>query len=69
MRHEIEVRETVSEQFPHLIFHNFATKLGSRVMNILKYLFPVPKLDSKRTMTFANENDFISFRFEINFIF
>ena len=31
-------------------------------MNILKYLFPVPKDDSKRVMTFRNENDFISFR-------
>ena len=30
--------------------------------NILKYLFPVPKEDSKRVMTFANTKDFISFR-------
>ena len=30
--------------------------------NILKYLFPVPKDDSKRVITFSNENDFISFR-------
>jgi U3 small nucleolar ribonucleoprotein protein IMP4 len=33
-----------------------------QVSNILKYLFPVPKEDSKRIMTFANENDYISFR-------
>jgi U3 small nucleolar ribonucleoprotein protein IMP4 len=31
-------------------------------MSILKYLFPVPKEDSKRVMTFANHDDFISFR-------
>ena len=31
-------------------------------MSVLKYLFPVPKDESKRVMTFANENDFISFR-------
>ena len=31
-------------------------------MNILKYLFPVPKEDSKRVLTFANHEDFISFR-------
>lgn len=31
----------------------------------LKYLFPVPKEDSKRVMTFSNENDFISFRHHV----
>ncbi|KAI8851723.1 anticodon-binding protein [Chytridium lagenaria] len=56
---------TVSEQYPHLIFNGFGTKLGSRVQNILKYLFPVPKEDSKRVMTFAQENDFISFRHHV----
>ena len=29
---------------------------------MLKYLFPVPKDDSRRVITFSNENDFISFR-------
>ncbi len=33
-----------------------------QVQDILKYLFPVPKEDSKRVLTFANQNDFISFR-------
>ncbi|TRY54454.1 hypothetical protein DNTS_023719 [Danionella cerebrum] len=32
------------------------------VSDILKYLFPVPKEDSKRVITFANAEDFISFR-------
>ncbi len=32
-------------------------------MNILKYLFPVPKEDSKRVVTFANQEDYISFRY------
>ena len=31
--------------------------------NILKYLFPVPKDESKRVVTFANNEDYISFRF------
>ena len=31
-------------------------------MNVLKYLFPVPKADSKRVITFANQEDYISFR-------
>ena len=34
-----------------------------QVQNILKYLFPVPKDDSKRVITFANQEDYISFRY------
>ncbi len=52
----------VSEEYPHLIFDQFDTKLGERLKNILRFLFPVPKSDAKRVMTFANRNDFISFR-------
>ena len=64
LRHDIASyhTSTVSEQYPHLIFENFSSTLGERVRDCLKYLFPVPKEDSKRVMTFANENDFISFR-------
>ncbi|KAF9469096.1 anticodon-binding protein [Collybia nuda] len=64
LRHDIGTYKntTVSEQYPHLIFENFSSKLGERVRDVLKYLFPVPKEDSKRVMTFSNEDDFISFR-------
>ena len=64
LRHDIDSfkSSTVSEQYPHLIFENFTSRLGERIQDILKYLFPCPKEDSKRVMTFANENDFISFR-------
>ncbi|KXJ15909.1 U3 small nucleolar ribonucleoprotein protein IMP4 [Exaiptasia diaphana] len=62
MRHDIPKTGTMSEAFPHLIFHNFKSKLGERVQNILKFLFPVPKEDSRRVMTFANQDDYISFR-------
>lgn len=64
LRHDIDSykKSTVSEQYPHLIFENFNSQLGERVRDALKYLFPVPKEDSKRVMTFSNENDFISFR-------
>jgi U3 small nucleolar ribonucleoprotein protein IMP4 len=61
-RHEIPDIGHMPEAKPHLIFHNFKTKLGERTMSILKYLFPVPKEDSKRVITFANHDDFISFR-------
>ncbi|XP_055525893.1 U3 small nucleolar ribonucleoprotein protein IMP4 [Wyeomyia smithii] len=62
MRHDIVDIGPMSEQKPHLIFHNFKTKLAERTMSILKYLFSVPKADSKRVMTFANHDDYISFR-------
>lgn len=64
LRHDISSHSTstVSEQYPHLIFEGFETKLGERVNGILKALFPVPKEDAKRVMTFANSADFISFR-------
>ncbi|ESO97212.1 hypothetical protein LOTGIDRAFT_201859 [Lottia gigantea] len=65
MRHDIPDVGTMSEAYPHLIFQNFSSKLGNRVKNILKFLFPVPKEDSKRIMTFMNDDDFISFRHHV----
>jgi len=65
LRHDIKEKETISQQYPHLIFHDFTTKLGERAQNILKYIFPVPKEDSKRIVTFANQSDYISFRHHI----
>jgi len=65
MRHDIPDTGTMSEAYPHLIFDNFSTPLGDRVTSILKYLFPVPKEDSKRVITFANNDDHISFRHHV----
>lgn len=65
MRHETDVDTSFSLEYPHLIFNNFKTKLGERVATILKYLFPVPKEESQRVMTFSNDNDFISFRHHV----
>ena len=64
LRHDVSSHadSTVSEQYPHLIFDGFSTRLGQRVMGILQALFPVPKDDAKRVMTFVNDRDFISFR-------
>ncbi|XP_069845557.1 U3 small nucleolar ribonucleoprotein protein IMP4 isoform X1 [Dipodomys merriami] len=36
--------------------------LVHQVSDILRYLFPVPKDDSHRVITFANQDDYISFR-------
>ena len=58
LRHDIGDKGevgTVSEAYPHLIFNNFSSKLGARCASILKFLFPVPKPDTKRVMTFANQ--------------
>ncbi|CAF3823473.1 unnamed protein product [Rotaria sordida] len=65
MRHDVPNVGPMSEQYPHLIFSNMTSKLGQRTMNILKYLFPVPKEDSHRTITFVNQDDYISFRHHI----
>lgn len=65
LRHDIGQKKevgTISEVYPHLIFDKFNSQLGQRFANILKHLFPVPKDDSKRVVTFANDNDYISFR-------
>lgn len=67
LRHDVPSgsTSTVSEQYPHLIFDGFSTKLGQRIMSVLKYLFPVPKDESTRVMTFQNQSDFISFRHHV----
>ena len=62
LRHDIEGVGPVSEAAPHLIFSGFATPLGARVRAVLSALFPPPKPDSARVLTFASDADFISFR-------
>jgi len=63
LRHDLKEKpDTMSEAYPHLVFQGFTTKLGDRISNVLKYMFPRPKDDSKRVITFANEGDLISFR-------
>lgn len=68
LRHDIgDKREvgTMSEAYPQLILDNFTSQLGARVSNIFKHLFPVPKPDAKRVITFANQADYISFRHHV----
>ena len=62
LRHEIEGSPPVSEAAPRLIFAGFTTPLGRRVQDILKHLFPPPRPDSARVLTFSNASDFVSFR-------
>ncbi|KIW00270.1 uncharacterized protein PV09_08160 [Verruconis gallopava] len=61
-------RGTVSESYPHLIFEGFSTKLGKRVVQILKHLFP-PREPSRqlgsRVVTFKNIEDSIEVRHHV----
>ncbi len=44
----------MSEIYPHVILENLTTPLGKWIGDVLKHLFPVPKANSKRIVTFAN---------------
>ena len=48
--------------WPCLTVHVLGLWQGERLATILKHLFPVPKADSKRVLTFSNDSDYISFR-------
>jgi U3 small nucleolar ribonucleoprotein protein IMP4 len=60
----------VSESYPHLIFEGFSTKLGLRVVQILKHLFPPRdasnvKAIGNRVLTFVNQEDCIECRHHV----
>jgi U3 small nucleolar ribonucleoprotein protein IMP4 len=70
LRHDIPnaTRGTVSESYPHLIFEGFETKLGKRVVQVLKHLFPPRDGNSKlgsRVVTFKNVEDSIEVRHHV----
>ena len=67
LRHDLPTfkETTMSLQYPHLILENFSSKLGKRIESILKFTFPVPREDSKRIITFNNDQDFINFRHHV----
>jgi U3 small nucleolar ribonucleoprotein protein IMP4 len=60
-------RGTVSESYPHLVFEGFKTKLGARVVQILKHLFPPrdPGKLGNRVVTFVNKEDNIEVRHHV----
>jgi U3 small nucleolar ribonucleoprotein protein IMP4 len=71
LRHDIpnSIRGTVSESYPHLIFDGFTSRLGQRVVKILKHVFPPrdpsqAKLGS-RVVTFKNIDDTIEVRHHV----
>jgi U3 small nucleolar ribonucleoprotein protein IMP4 len=61
-------RGTVSESYPHLIFEGFKTRLGLRVVQILKHIFPPregPHKIGNRIVTFKNVEDSIEVRHHV----
>ena len=62
MRRQIDDAPPISTAFPHLVFEDLSSKLGLRVKKILQALFPVPKPESRRLISFVNHNDWISVR-------
>lgn len=65
LRHDLGDKKqvgTVSEAYPRVILDNLTSKLGTRIGTMLKHLFPSPKPDAKRVVTFANRGDFVHFR-------
>ena len=63
-----DAQGTVSESYPHLIFEGFSTKLGDRVVKILKHLFPPREGANKigsRVVTFKNVEDSIEVRHHV----
>mmetsp|Transcript_5193 Transcript_5193/g.9474 ORF Transcript_5193/g.9474 Transcript_5193/m.9474 type:complete len:301 (+) Transcript_5193:81-983(+) len=66
LRHDLEGGSApMSEAYPHVVLNNFQTTLGQRAGNILKCLFPIPKPDTRRIVTFSNADDHISFRHHV----
>ncbi|RFU27450.1 hypothetical protein B7463_g8888, partial [Scytalidium lignicola] len=73
LRHDIpnSTRGTVSESYPHLIFEGFTSRLGLRVVKVLKHIFPPrepitgkTKLGN-RVITFKNIEDSIEVRHHV----
>jgi U3 small nucleolar ribonucleoprotein protein IMP4 len=62
LRHDIPESKPASQQYPHLILDGLNSKIGQRVGRIIQALYPVPRVESQRVITYANNNDFISFR-------
>jgi U3 small nucleolar ribonucleoprotein protein IMP4 len=62
LRHDIPECTPASQAYPHLILDSLNSRVGERVGRVLQALYPIPKEDSKRVITFANNNDYISFR-------
>jgi U3 small nucleolar ribonucleoprotein protein IMP4 len=62
MRRQIENVPPLTSAYPHLVFEDLSSNLGIRVKKICQALFPVPKPESRRIISFVNRTDWISVR-------
>uniref|UniRef100_A0A8C9LFZ2 Brix domain-containing protein n=1 Tax=Pavo cristatus TaxID=9049 RepID=A0A8C9LFZ2_PAVCR len=62
LRHEVGGLGGAPLGAPHILLHRLDSALGRRVGTILKHLFPVPRPQTHRVVTFANEDDVILVR-------
>ena len=62
LRHDIPECTHASQAHPHLVLDGMSTRIGKRIAKILQGLYPIPRPESKRVITFANRSDFVSFR-------
>ncbi|KAF9882169.1 brix domain-containing protein [Colletotrichum karsti] len=73
LRHDIpgSIRGSVSEAYPHLIFEGFKSRLGQRIVKVLKHLFPprdpitAKNKIGNRVVTFVNNEDSIEVRHHV----
>lgn len=65
LRHDIPDVSPASQANPRLIIDGLNSAVGQRIGRILQALYPVPKPDSRRVITFANQQDYISFRHHV----
>lgn len=62
LRHDIPDVSHASQAYPHLIIDGMQSAVGQRIGRILQALYPIPKPQARRVITFANQQDHISFR-------
>ncbi|XP_052542657.1 U3 small nucleolar ribonucleoprotein protein IMP4 isoform X1 [Tympanuchus pallidicinctus] len=62
LRHEVGGLGGAPLGAPHILLHRLDSVLGRRLGTILKHLFPVPRPQTRRVVTFANEDDVILVR-------
>ncbi|ROT35529.1 brix domain-containing protein [Sodiomyces alkalinus F11] len=71
LMHDMPRNGTISEAYPHLIFEGFKSRLGQRIVTVLKHLFPPREpITTKakmgnRVVTFVNNEDSIEVRHHV----
>lgn len=62
LRADVNPDATVLEKPPQLVFENLNSKIGKRIQRIISHLFPSPRSESDRIVSFVNRLDCLIFR-------